>query len=289
MRQGDDPALDPLGLSFLGLQGFGFSLVGSVGRRLRAMIQHRAPAPPGASDYNSGIVTSTVEPGGRLEPGSGDEPTLQEVGRALAGDEEALSVAGDEEALSGLVEALTPVIQARVARGLLLWRTGLAAGRNIRQEVEDLFQEIFLVLFGADGKMLRSWRPERGLTLKNFVGLVAERQTASVLRSGKRSPWKEDPTLAEDLDREADREGPEDRAATRQELRRMLRRLTEELSPLGRQLFDLLFVRELTVQEVVQENGLSADAVYQWHSRIRRLANRLRREASEDGARRRTA
>ncbi|HYU31968.1 MAG TPA: sigma-70 family RNA polymerase sigma factor [Thermoanaerobaculia bacterium] len=202
-----------------------------------------------------------------------DESTREEVLGALA---------GDEPALTRLVRRLTPVIQSRVARGLLLWRTGPAAGRNIRQEVEDLTQEIFLVLFADGGKVLRSWQPERGLSLVNFVGLVAERQTASVLRSGKRSPWKEDPTLSEDLDQASPESGPEEIAASREQIRLLLQRLTEELSPLGRHLFDLLFLRELPCEEVTRQTGMSADAVYAWRSRLRRLANRLLDEMSDN-------
>lgn len=191
------------------------------------------------------------------------------------------ALAGDEPALTQLVRVLTPVIQSRVARGLLLRRTGTAAGRDIRQEVEDLTQEIFLVLFADGGKVLRSWQPERGMSLLNFVGLVAERQTASVLRSGKRSPWKEDPTLAEDFEQAAPEGGPEEVTASREQLRHLLNRLTEELSPLGRHLFDLLFLRDLPFEEVVRRTGMSPDAVYAWRSRLRRLARRLLDEKSE--------
>lgn len=196
-------------------------------------------------------------------------------------DEVQSALAGDEPALTRLVRTLTPVIQSRVARGLLLRRTGGAAGRDVRQEVEDLTQEIFLVLFADGGKVLRSWQPERGMSLLNFVGLVAERQTASILRSGKRSPWKEDPTLAEDFDQSSQESGPEEVTASREQLRHLLHRLAEELSPLGRHLFDLLFLRELPFEEVTRQTGMSPDAVYAWRSRLRRLARRLLEERSE--------
>jgi len=186
------------------------------------------------------------------------------------------ALAGDELAQSRLVAMLTPVIQARVARSLLLWRSGAAAGRDVRQEVEDLTQEMFLLLFADDGKVLRSWQPERGLTLANFVGLVTERRTASILRTGRRNPWQEDPTLIEDLDRAApEEEGPEKMAVSREQRKLLLRRLTEELSPLGRHLFDLLYLRELDVGEVTAQTGMSPDAVYAWRSRLRRLVRRL--------------
>ncbi len=207
-------------------------------------------------------------------------PTGEDLQRALA---------GDEAALEGLVEQLTPVIQCRVARGLLRRRDRAAPGRDVRQEVEDLVQEVFLLLFADHGKVLRSWQRERGLSLANFVGLVAERQTASILRSGKRSPWQEDPTLLEEMDEPITGGGPEESTASREQLRLLWARLIEQLSPLGRHLFDLLFFQELSADEVVHRTGLSTDAIYAWRSRLRRLARRLLGEVSEPGpARRRT-
>ncbi len=205
----------------------------------------------------------------------GGKATRREVERALAGDKAALTL---------LVDVLTPVIQARVARGLLLWRQGLSAGRDVRQEVEDITQEVFLALFADSGRVLRSWDPERGLSLANFAGLVAERQTVSILRSGKRSPWKEDPTLTEELDEPAAVPGPEEVAASRETLQRLLHRLTEELSPLGRRLFELLFLRELPVREVIDRTSMSSDAIYAWRSRLRRLARRLFADLSDSAS-----
>ena len=203
-----------------------------------------------------------------------DVMTKDEVYRALA---------GEEAALTKLVDVLTPVVQARVAR-VLLHRRGFAApGRDVRQEVEDLVQEIFLLLFDDGGKVLRGWEPQRGLSLMNFAGQVAERRTISILRSGRRSPWKEDPTLTEELDREDPRGDSERKAASREELRLLVRRLTEELSPLGWHLFDLLFLRDLPVDEVVRRTGRSSEAVYQWKSRLSRLARKILRELSESG------
>ena len=203
------------------------------------------------------------------------------MNRELTRDDVDRAVAEGGAALSRLVETLTPVIQARVARGLLRWRSGPAAGRDVRQEVEDLSQEVFLTLFAEGGRVLRGWEPARGLSLENFVGLVAERRTASILRCGKRSPWKEDPTLTEELDEPDDDANPESETASRQTLRNLLHRLTEELSPLGRRLFELIFLQDLTVEEVGRQTGMSADAIYAWRSRLRRLAHKIHHEMSE--------
>ena len=200
------------------------------------------------------------------------EDTANLVRRALA---------EDQTALTRLVAALTPVIQARVARTLLARRSLLASGRDLRQEVEDQSQEVFLALFARDAHILRSWQSERGLSLENFVGLVAERQVLSFLRSGRRNPWKEDSSLAEDeIDTATPDSDPEEVTANREYLSHLLDRLREELSPLGHRLFQLLFVQELSQTEVQEASGLSADAVYAWRSRLRRVAQKLLAEMS---------
>jgi RNA polymerase sigma-70 factor, ECF subfamily len=180
------------------------------------------------------------------------------------------ALSGAEPALSRLVERLTPVIQSRVARCLL--RGGGGGSPRLRQELKDLVQQVFVALFDDGGRILASWDATRGLSLENFVGLVAERQVLSILRSGRRNPWREDPTLIEELDAVSEEPGPEEAALSRDALERLLSRLREALSPMGWQLFDLLYLQERSVDEVERMTGLSADAVYAWRSRLRRLA-----------------
>ncbi|WP_428263788.1 RNA polymerase sigma factor [Haliangium sp.] len=190
------------------------------------------------------------------------------------------AIRGDTEAARALVDRLTPVVQARVVRALRR-RAGDARGRNIQQEVEDMVQEVFLSLFDHAGKALRRWEPDKGLSLENFVGLVAERQVASIMRSGRRSPWKEDPTEGETLSSVTTSSRPADaQVASRELLEMLLDRLREELSPRGLQLFYALLVHERSVTDVCAETGLSRDAVYQWRSRLGKLVKRLGDEIS---------
>lgn len=198
--------------------------------------------------------------------------TQEELERALE---------GHGPTLRQLIDALTPVIQVRVAR-VLLRRSSGAGNRDVRQEVEDFCQEVFVSLFADSGRVLRSWEPARGLSLLNFVGFVAERQAASILRTGKRSPWTEDPTEAQELDQEAPLADPEAATATRDLLRRVLRRMEERLSPLGRSLFQLLYLKEESVAEVQRQTGLGTDAVYAWRSRLRKMARGVFREVMSE-------
>lgn len=189
----------------------------------------------------------------------------------------AQALSGHEQAVGSLVELLTPVIQTRVARVLLAFRPS-GEGRSTRQQVEDLTQDVFLTLFDDGARVLRSWRPGEGLSLENFVGLVARRRAISCLRSGRHNPWREDPTLTEELDEPAADPDPEAQAASRQELHLLLRRMQEELSPQGWTLFDLLLVQGLPIEEVEQRTRMSRDAIYAWRSRLRKLARRLLHE-----------
>jgi RNA polymerase sigma factor (sigma-70 family) len=188
---------------------------------------------------------------------------------------------GDPDAIRRMTLALMPVVQARVAR-VLLRRAASARGRNVRQEVEDLTQEVFAALFANGAKALKAWSPERGLSLANFVGLIAEREVTSVLRSGKRSPWTEDPTLIEDMDSGDLSPSPEVAVGSREVLERVLDELRARLSAKGMRLFLLLYVEEHPVAEVATMTGMSHDALYAWRSRlskqVREIAARLMSE-----------
>jgi len=192
------------------------------------------------------------------------------------------ALGGDAQATALFVRTMLPIVQARVAR--VLTRRRGRSGRDARQEVEDLAQEVFASLFEREGRVLRAWDPARGLSLANFCGLVAEREAASILRSGRRSPWADDPTEADDLAADVGTTGDfEARLATREQLTLLVDRVREALSPLGLEMFERLIVREEEVETVCATSGMSADAVYAWKSRIGKLVRRLAMEiASSD-------
>ena len=191
------------------------------------------------------------------------------------------ALAGDPEAVRALVDRVTPVIQARVARSLLR-RSGGAGGRDVRQELEDIAQEVDVALFAQGGRVLRTWSPDKGLSLRNFVGLVAERQTSSILRSGRRSPWTEDPMDSPDLDRMGGTEQQtEHRLIARDLLTTVVGLLREELSPKGLHLFELLMVEQRSVEEVCAQTGMKTDAVYAWRSRLAKRVRAIAKRVSD--------
>ncbi|MCA9598888.1 MAG: sigma-70 family RNA polymerase sigma factor [Myxococcales bacterium] len=192
------------------------------------------------------------------------------------------TLAGGSGAARALITELTPVVQARVARGLMR-SAARTRGRDVRQELEDLTQEVFAALFADDARALRSWDPTRGLSLENFVGLVAERQVASILRSGKRSPWIEDPEDDRTLEESLGSIVPERILESRDLLERLLDGVRARLSPRGLDLFYRLCVREEAVETIAEQCKMTPDSIYAWRSRLRRTVRDLAAELAAEG------
>jgi DNA-directed RNA polymerase specialized sigma24 family protein len=193
---------------------------------------------------------------------------------------------GEVAASRALVLQLTPIVQRRVA---VAWAScGAPGGRPVsRSDVLDLTQQVLLLLFEREGRVLRSWDPERGLSLRGFVGLVAEREALTLLRTGRRSAWAETPTSDDVLD-QAPAPGVEPRLSARDELSRIWEALECRLSPRGLALFRALLVDELPIEEVALRFGMSTGALYTFRSRLREQVQRLRGELAELGAPRRS-
>ncbi len=181
---------------------------------------------------------------------------------------------GDRQAMRHLVNALTPCIRTAVAS--VLARSTTSGRRAARQEVEDVTQSVLLALFADRGRVLQQWDPARKTPLEAFVALLAKNETNSILRSRRRSPWTEDPTLQEDLDQNAvARMGPESETISRDMLDALATAVRAKLTPKGNEVFELMFMRGLPAEEVASASGLSIDAVYAWKSRLTRQVKEI--------------
>lgn len=189
------------------------------------------------------------------------------------------AVAGEPVAVRALVDRLSPVIAKRVAA--TLWRAGNRRhpGVSVSQDAGDMLQDVFLALFQNQGKALRAWDPERGMSLDSFVGLLAQHQVISILRSGKTAPWREDLTEDETLDRiGAPTATPEAVVSSQEDLRTLLERVRATLSPRGLELFQRMIVDEEPLAELEIATGMTRDALYQWKSRLHRTVRSLAAE-----------
>ena len=183
-----------------------------------------------------------------------------------------------EPGAARLVGHLRPILHARIARVLL--RRGQTATTNLREEIQELIQDVFVVLFEHDARVLSRWDPAQGMSLENYVGLVAERRVSSILRDRSRIK-----RAAEEESLDGDRSELRDRTPghgseleDRQMLRLLLSRIQQRSSPVGWKVFQMRFIQELDIDEISDETGMSPDAIYASVSRTRRLARHLKLE-----------
>lgn len=182
--------------------------------------------------------------------------------------------------------SLLPVIQQRVARVVL--RKASLRGRDVRQEVRDLTHDVFVSVLADGGAILLRWDPALGRSLANYVGWHAERFAASRLRV--KSATQESLAVGsecESADEVSVRTTPFEQAlVSRDLLVRLLAWLERSLTPRGREMFERLFVREESVQEICESLSLKPEAVYQWRRTLTMAAERglaaLQAEAADD-------
>lgn len=180
-----------------------------------------------------------------------------------------------ERALSGaplgveeLLRQLTPTIQVRVTRALLRNPFG-GAPRNIREEVEDLTQDVWVALFDRNARMLRRWDPAKGMSLRNFVGIIAQRHAAGSLGTRRHNPWYDEPVAAETIERAMSTvAAPDNRIAARQAWRAAMDATSRELSDRGRRMLRFMFGEQLDNDEIAARTGLTLSAIYKWRSRL---------------------
>jgi RNA polymerase sigma-70 factor (ECF subfamily) len=178
-------------------------------------------------------------------------------------------VKGDATKRQEFAAQMLPIVQRRVKRALSAHERSVRSTAR-RHDPRDIVQDVFVTLLEREGHVLASWDPERGLSLPNFIGLVAERQVRSLLRSKQRSGWAEDPLgdLADEHEAVLHSEG---RVLARQELSALMSYLAERLSPRTVPLLHAVFVHDDSTEEVCETFALTANALYTFKSRLRTL------------------
>jgi len=184
----------------------------------------------------------------------------------------ARALAGDLVARRALADRLIEPVQREVAIGLVRAASASGGGRDARQEVRDLVQDVLLLLFEHDAHELRRWDPARGRSLESFARLIARRRVARVLGQRRGNPWT---LLLVDAEAEGDAEGDVQlvvRLEQRNQLDAVLFALQGRMDDRDHELFELLFVDERDPAEVATLVGISRGAVNAWCYRMRKLA-----------------
>ncbi len=164
-----------------------------------------------------------------------------------------------------------------VGRELLPWSGHY--DRHTTSLAEDVVQDVMLKLFADDGRVLRVWDPERGLTLVGFLRRVVRFHVLQLFRSANKNPWRDRP-----YDEKTERPQISTSALLHQlwlwEVRDLLLEAEDER---GRALYVGLYVEQQSADELAQAHAMTRDAVYQWRARFKRRASRLLQSTHRDG------
>jgi RNA polymerase sigma factor (sigma-70 family) len=185
------------------------------------------------------------------------------------------ALAGDLRSRRALVNRLTPVVRARALRVL--------RSRAVRRldEVDDVVQSVWLVLWKDDGRQLRAWSPDRGISLEAYVGMITERETGNhlqrvtALRRGESqtdSFHAAGPSGRDDLEVAAPGASPEQVVEADDLTRALEAHLSAELSEKGRLVLALVYVDGRSPEEAARLLGVQLQVVYNWQHKIRGLA-----------------
>lgn len=187
-----------------------------------------------------------------------------------------LVVTGDRLSIRELIKRLTPTIQASAAQTLSLFDSKIEP-THTHAELADYCQDIFMHLFENNCKVLMTWDPDKGMTLKSFISLITKRRVISSLRSHKKTNFLDENIINERLD-SLKTPNEQSRHSNYNFVVHLIRALKKTISEQGYEIFVLLFLYEQSIDEISQTTGLSKNSIYVWKNRIRNQAKNITKE-----------
>jgi RNA polymerase sigma-70 factor (ECF subfamily) len=153
-----------------------------------------------------------------------------------------------------------------------------------RHEVMDLEQDVMLLLFEQDGKRLRAWNPELGISLAGWVKVIARNRTLGYLRKKKNHGITNHDSLdAEGVgDLPVPEDGPARRVEEKQMLRVVLAEMHREQTEEARVLFHMIYVESLDVAEVCARTNATPNNVHVRCSRFLKQAGEVTQRILDD-------
>ncbi len=184
------------------------------------------------------------------------------------------ALAGDQRAFERLFSGLEPVIRASVRRKLRDWHPAKTLGPY---DNDDLAQEIWLILLKDDGKRLRAYDPNRGASLKSYVGIVAKTETGQLLRR-QQAHKRGGGVQHHDLDEARGLTGgtdPEAWMIGRDLAERVRQQLLASLAPKGQLVYAHVYEDALSPAEAARLMNVTTQVVYNWQHKIRSIVRGL--------------
>lgn len=176
--------------------------------------------------------------------------------------------AADHAAFGPLNRRLLPVMQRYVR-----WRMARAVHKLQNLDEQDIVQEVWLALLRNGCHALREWDPRRGLTLEKYVLMITRRVVSHLERHcsvRQRIVATAELELADHV--------PASLLTSEASLchgiaaRQLSDYLSRVLPEKGRLVLASMYAGDLSPEEVAKALGVARQVVYNWHHRIRLLA-----------------
>lgn len=194
------------------------------------------------------------------------------------------ALAGDKKAQQNLMRKLWPIVHHQVGKVLYSLRW-LLAGRSLRQEVEELTQQVFVELMDRDWWAFRSWTPSLGRSLPNFIRQFAGWRTIAILRRRVRWPWIDGELGGEEAalsNTEDVRACPEKLAASRELGELIYFEAKRRLSPLGWTMFEMIMIEDRPTEDICRLTDMTQGNVHVWANRLRKLVREIMAELEKN-------
>lgn len=160
-----------------------------------------------------------------------------------------------------------------------------AHGSSSRQDLCDVVNEIFEILFKNDGKILRAWDQQRGRKFESYIVMVTKKRLISMDRSPRRRNPRARADLPLDDSMVPPADDPERWLVEAERFERILQRIHQDLNERGRLLFFLIYVEGLSIDEVCTRTGMTPGAVRTWRGRFKKIFEKILRslDCEDDG------
>ena len=149
--------------------------------------------------------------------------------------------------------------------------------------IEDLVQEVFVALFAGHCRRLRMFKGKNGCPLRAWVRVISMRTTVSQMRKWKHHaslPGEEGSAGSQKLVDPTTRPDNAFEARANRERSKMIFELVESLSEEDRALFNMIYIDEVSVNEMTEKLNIQRGALYM---RKNRVIARLKRQAERRG------
>jgi RNA polymerase sigma-70 factor (ECF subfamily) len=190
-------------------------------------------------------------------------------------------IAGDQESWEVFVKRFSRLVYHSITKTFSLYNQSLSP-----EDIEDIFNGVFLSFVANDYGRLRKFESRRGCSLPSWIRLLSVRQTIDFLRKQRPfvSLYDENGGAYPLMDTLADQQPSAERQLEMDEKGEMIRKTIEALPPADKVFLRLYYERQLPPERIARIMHISVNTVY---SRKKRVQERMRQllESGGRGAR----